>query len=426
MEYYDVITQEYLEALKRNAIRPKIKVELMDYAENVYAEITRNVSTEDSGSLSINYQQGIRRSCTITLTNIQGEFTPNSNSRIWVNTKFKLYTGVEVQSVNLANQIQSEETNVYWFSQGVFILTNPSILRDLSKKTVTLNGVDKFGIFGSETNFFQLEGTYVIPVEKEGGGYNTVANAIQDTLNLDMGNGYKLDSNYPNIDAIIGASRFEYDLKKSAESYFSEMLIEIGNMFAADVFYDTKGVFTLTKSNEKQNFDDMPSLWTFTDNDGHYLEPSLESNFTEIYNTIKVIGTNSSSAQTTYTIPDPTSEEQIDEQWYKELVYNSPTRASLIGRKVKYIESSFCYNLDRTKDFAKYLFRKNSIIQQALSFKCSFIPHLDVNNVIEIQDSYFGYDNERFIIQSIEMPLSPNSLMELKVTNTANIPYFEF
>ena len=420
MEYYDRVTQEYLEAVQRHAIKPMFKIELMDYGENVFAEITRVISKEDSGSLSINYQQGIRRSCSITISDITGEYLPNVNGKIWINSKFKLYCGVQVQNINTNNGQLTEETNTYWFSQGVFILTNPTALRDLSKKSVTLNGVDKFGIFGSETNFFQLEGTYVIPAESK------VSKMIQDVLDLNMGNGYTLDSVMSNIDAVIGNSTTEYDLSKSAQSYFGEMLVEIGNMFAADVFYDTNGHFTLTKSNEKQQMDDMPTTWVFTDTDGHYFEPSLESNFTEVFNTIKVVGTNSAAPESEYTIPDPNNPEQITASWYQELVYGSPTRASLIGRKVKYVESSFCYDINRTKDFAKYLFRKNSILQQSLSFKCSFLPHLDVNTVIGIQDSYFGYDNDRFIIQSIEMPLSTDSLMELKVTNTANIPYFEF
>ena len=136
-------------------------------------------------------------------------------------------------------------------------------------------------------------------------------------------------------------------------------------------------------------------------------------NFTETYNIVKVIGDNKAAPE-------------IYEYTAKNDEPNSPTRISLIGEKIKYIESTFCYNLDRTKDFARYMLQKLSRVPLTLSFQSSMIPHLEVNNVITITDKFFNYNQERFVIQSLTMPLSTKSLIDIEATNTANIPYFEY
>jgi len=396
MEFYNIINEEYMNALKFNVIYPKFKIEIMDHYENVLDEITQDISAEDNGSISINYQQGVRRSCSVTLINTDKKFNPNQNGKIWINTKFKLYLGLKIKKTG----------DIYWFSQGIFVLTNPSVLRDMSKKTITLNGVDKFGLFGSETNFNETEGTYLVP-------YNTkVKNIIEDILLLDMGNGYKTDIKKPLIDFDIGEQRIPYEIKKAPNSYISEILIELGNMFACDVFYDTNGVLNFTKGNENVGMDHYSSIWDYSDVFSEYYSPTLNLDFPSVYNTVKVVGNNPNDQIYEYTAVNDD--------------FRSPTRVQLIGQKVKYIESSFCYNLDRTRDFANYLLRKYAIVQSPLDFQSSFIPHLDVNCIVNISDKYLDYINQRFIIQSLTMPFTSKSLIGVSASNTANIPYFEF
>ena len=156
MEYYNKIDETYLKALKQHTIRPVFKVELMDFAENVIGELTQDISKEDSGSISVNYQQGVRRSCSLTLLNVndnlklkRGKYLLDENG-LWINTKFKLYTGIKIfkfdslqQEIDYNNQnedvlhtdndtdlllyrnnAQKTEEDFYWFSQGVYLLTD--------------------------------------------------------------------------------------------------------------------------------------------------------------------------------------------------------------------------------------------------------------------------------------------------------------
>ena len=50
--------------------------------------------------------------------------------------------------------------------------------------------------------------------------------------------------------------------------------------------------------------------------------------------------------------------------------------------------------------------------------------HLDVNSCIALNDEFFDYYDNRFIIQSIGIPLNPNSTISIECTNIASLPYY--
>ena len=584
-DLYNVIDFTIINYLKyMPEIDPILKVELMDYLEAPFAEITQHLSKDNAGSIENNYQQGVRRTCSITLINPNHQFNPSFNRGIWLHTKFKVYIGFNIGE------------NSYWYSQGIYILTNPSILNEFSNKTITLNGVDKFGVLGSETSFHELNGTYKIPAG------TTVKNAIKDLLKMPIGNsggqlviytmsaddyrnywrsarvkgiigavlkditpdnstvkkypseiksvtldgtaktysydigtsalqiadvarlhqltgtlvitafeGYPLDPKVPIIDnrtieyydaieffgnekrdpntgnryllqdddgrlpnipysdtipfyrvyvnreevpfqtqtstnkwyaynstdnaiffssgfGVLGANdnisiiakmrgsigdiKLPYDIVKSPNEFYADLLIEIATVCACDIYYDANGYLNFVKGNEKQEMDNLPTIWEFSDKNNYYYNASLDIDFTNMFNVIKVVGTNESA-------------KDVCEKTVKNTQLNSPMCVQLLGEKVKYVESSFCYNQPRTEDFANYLLRKYSRLQQTLNFGSILLPFLDTNQVIQITDDYFELDKARFIIQSISLPLTTDSTMQITSSNTANIPYFE-
>lgn len=410
MEYYDKVTQEYRDAILSRVYFPTIKVELMDYGENVFAELQQDISAQDSGSISVNYQQGVRRSCSLTLINVDGEYLPSLQSRIWINSKFKVYNGIRVPS----SYIHPEE-DYYWFSQGVFVLTDPVANEDLSNRTITLNGVDKFGMLGSETNFTQTEGTYLMEAGTE------VGEVIKAILNENMGNGYPFDVVTPFIDPQVARNELPYELKKAPDEYFADILIEMGNMFDCDVFYDTNGRFNFiptSLNNERlkdrltTSEDDNASLWDYEDVFTDYGSLNNQYNFTEVYNMVTVVSTHPN-----YDTFEATVSNNLP---------SSPVAIQVIGKKRKYIESSQCYDQDTVNNYALYQLRKLSIVQQSLTFNSIIIPHLDVNLPITIQDKHFGYEKEKYIIQSLSFPISSTGQISVTASNVANIPYLEY
>lgn len=395
--FVDVYNSDYISLVKAPVIKPKFKIELLDLYENTIGEITKDISADNSGSISINYQQGVRRSCSFTLSDTFGKYRPMSNDNIFgFNTKFKIYVGLE--------NIQTGET--YWFSQGIFYTTNPTSSHANSNKTVTVNGVDKFGIFTSDTGYNQLEGTYIVPAKSK------LYAVVKDILSLELGNGYMIDPKEPHIDAEFIDYELPYDIKKSPGSYMGDILIELGNVLGADIFYDTNGILNITSGTTDITYSKQSSIWDFSDVLPEYSNGSVSLNTIDAINIVKVVGNQVNDSE--IYIGNAENHNPL-----------SPTAIEKIGRKIYYEESANLPNQVRADEYAKYVLNSKSIIQTAIGFSSTLIPHLDVNRVITITDDYYKYEQERFIIQSITMPLDSKTLMSISCNNIASLPYYD-
>jgi hypothetical protein len=396
-DFVDIYNSKYIELVKAPVIKPKFKIELLDLYENTIGEITKDISASNSGSISINYQQGVRRSCSFTLSDTFGKYRPMSNDNIFgFNTKFKIYVGLE--------NIQTGET--YWFSQGIFYTTNPTSSHANSNKTVTVNGVDKFGIFTSDTGYNQLEGTYIVPAKSK------LYAVVKDILSLELGNGYIIDPKEPHIDAEFINYELPYDIKKSPGSYMGDILIELGNVLGADIFYDTNGILNITSGTTDITYSKQSSIWDFSDVLPEYSNGSVSLNTIDAINIVKVVGNQVNDSE--IYIGNAENHNPL-----------SPTAIEKIGRKIYYEESANLPNQARADEYAKYVLNSKSIIQTAIGFSSTLIPHLDVNRVITITDDYYKYEQERFIIQSITMPLDSKTLMSISCNNIASLPYYD-
>lgn len=137
--------QRYLDTVSGN-FRKAIKVEWLNPDESVAFEFTNSLY-DISVDLSVNYQNGSRRSCTLTLNNDRNQFPINFNN-IWFGQKFKLWMGVYI-----------DDKTPYFFPQGVFYISNPSEIYQPSNRTVRINGIDKWA-FLDGTLHGKLSGTY--------------------------------------------------------------------------------------------------------------------------------------------------------------------------------------------------------------------------------------------------------------------------
>lgn len=395
MEYNNVFNEKYKKIALREEIFIMYKIELLDHYENVLNSIITDISSVADGSISVNYQQGVRRTCTISLLDADGDFIKNLLNGNLINQKFKLYIGLKDTYTN----------DIYWFSQGVYCLINPVI--DRISRTITLNGVDKYGFLGSETGYNQITVSHVIPND------TNIASAIRDTLMLDLGNGKVLDAIPPIIDNLLLEQKTPYEMEKSPSSYLSEIFIELGNIMGADTYYNIDGNLRYDSGTMDMSYSQQDSQWDFFDVLPEYINPSLQLSTTAIVNSVTIVGNNSG-----------------DDNIYTYTAENhnpiSPISIENIGRKTYYEESTSVYDDDTAKDYAEYVLNQKSILQQAMSFESTMLPHLDVNKVITITDDYYGYNKERFIIQSIEIPLTSTTAMQITASNISNLPYYEF
>lgn len=392
-DFYNLNNQRYRDIISSSSIPVTYKVDILDSYDEILFELTDYIS-EDNGSISINYKQGIRRTCNVTLLDIDGTLFPRANGIIWINTKIKIYIGIR--------DIYNNDT--YWFSQGVFYIYNPTI--DREGRTITLSGVDKFGLLGGELGYNALTSTHVMQE-----GVN-VRQFINDTLMIDLGNGFPIDSARAIIDMNIGNTSFPYEMTKSPNTYLGEMFIDIGNALGADVYYDVEGRMRYTSGLLESSYAFEPSVWNFKDVLPEYSNPTISTNTVDVINSVTIVGNNSNI-------------KELFESTVENFNPNSDFAVNKIGRKSYYEETPNIQIQKHADDYANLVLSQKSILQETITFECHIIPHIDVNQVISITDKYYDFEEQRFIIQSIDMPLNINSNMKLTVTNTAILPYYE-
>ena len=396
-EFLNVINSEYQILAKQDIIYPKFKIELIDQSEkNIIKEITEDIVL-NTGSVSINYQQGVRRSCSFSIDNTTGEYTPSPVTGIfWIGTKFKLYYGL----------YDSDSSDIYWFCQGVFYVANPTNSHDYSSKIVNISGIDKFGYLGSDLGYNQLTGAYQFKADQK------IYNIIKDVLMLETGNGGVIDPIPPTLDPLYKDEVLPYDLKKSSGDYLGNILVEIGNILGANIFYDRNGSLTVKSGTLDISYSSEAPIWNFSDKELEYMSSNLTYDFSNVVNIITVVGTNVNDKIYTYTAENRNP--------------LSPTRIDYIGRKeIAPIETSIVHNDKSAKDYANFELNKRSIVQSGINFSCSFLPHLDVDFVCAITDEYLGFTEERFVIQSVDLPMSNEGMASVTASNLASLPYYE-
>ena len=250
----------------------------------------------------------------------------------------------------------------------------------------------------------QLTGNYRISAGQK------IYDIIKSILLMDKGNGELIDYIDPLLDPLYKDEVLPYDINKSAGSYLGDILIELANILGANIYYDKTGRLVVSSGTTDISYSKEAAIWDFSDKETEYMDNSLTYDYTNVINSVTVIGNNTNDKIYSYTAENNN-------------VF-SPTRISYIGKKeLAPIETAMAYNEDRAKDYAEFELNRKSILQSTISFNCSLIPTLDVNRVCTITDDYYGFNTERFIIQSLSFPLTTTSTMQVSASNIACLPY---
>ena len=101
--------QDYISMLRDGSYNPIAKVEWLRSDETVESTLIADIL---GGSLTINRNNGVRRTCSINLKG-DASLLPDVYG-IWVNKKFKLYIGFNIGGEN------------FFLPQGIYVLTNPN------------------------------------------------------------------------------------------------------------------------------------------------------------------------------------------------------------------------------------------------------------------------------------------------------------
>ena len=394
LNFNQVSPDRYVNLVRGQAVRPRFRLSLLHTDESFQEDITEYL-IQGSGSLQIQYAQGQRRSINFTLNNQSGIFTPTGiNSKIWINTKFKLELGMEMSN-----------GDIVWNSAGIFVVGTPQATRKNAQETIDIQCYDKFALLDGT-----LGGTLEATYEIEAG--ENIYNIMVDTLLQDNGNHYPIDTKRVVFDNSYINEVTQYTLSKSANESYGDMLIELANMIACDIYYDTNGNLTIQSGIKDISQVNKPTLWTFKDTEYEYMSGHINYDFTSVRNRVTVVGANVNSNNGIFVA----TAENINPR--------SSSRISVVGIRNYYLEDNNIYTQQLAQDRADYELNKLSIVQQTIQIDSTFMIHLDVNNCIALEDEFFDYFDSRFIIQSISIPISIHSQIAIECTNIACLPYY--
>ena len=380
------ISMSYLtDVLKRPTIKPRFRLFVLNPDETINYEVPEEDIIINSGNFTENYQNGQRKSVNINLINVDGKYTPSINT-IWVHDRFRFDIGLEFDG------------QVYWFPRGIYILGNPSADHQDSDKQVSLTLVDKFAVLEGKSG--TLEATYEIPVGSD------IEQAIMGILTLDNGSGYPIDLKPIIYDRAFKGLKMPYTLSKDAGSTLGEMLLEIGTILNAEVYYNSQGNLCFININETTLDVQKASLWDYSDEDRDYGGATANYDFENAVNEVHVVGDN------------------INNEIFSAMAKNenpvSPLCIQRIGRRIEYINDSNIYSDDLAQQRANYELRKFGILKTTMNIQVSFNPILFVNNLVTITDKYYNLTRERFLIQSISYTIGNESQMTVSCSNIVN------
>ena len=404
VEFYDEYNDEYLFALNQKHRRYKLRVELLGYYENVVGEITKDVSIDASGQITINNEQITRRSCSLNLINVEKQYLPSSNNPIWFNRKFKLWIGIVIKD------------KTYWWSQGVYFTQKATC----DGNVVSIQGVDKGGALDGTIKTGMLDTTYII----ESG--TTIANVIRDTLMWNETNSpylkrntratsYPIDPITPIIDSRFNTYHTQNEITLNGNDYISTLFSSLADGYGADAYYNTNGRFIFQQMADDNRIDGyrfMARQWNFEADGEFYADSNVEYNF-DSYNVVTVYTNESDLVNVSYTAANnnPLSPLRLDSAGVR--------RMSDV--EIPYVNVSQDEMEQRCKAYADYLLMKEAMRGMSISFSSPIIPHLDVNRTIGITDKRFDLDDETFVVNSITIPLSAEA-MQINATRFSWLP----
>jgi hypothetical protein len=372
---------DYLQFMQTSDVFNMIaRFEFLNPDETAYASFSAEVT---GGNLSVQRANGVRRSCNINVHNIYNTFTPNPLT-FWVNQKFRLSLGYKINGED------------YFLPQGVFGVCDPVTLHERSQKEATITGIDKFAFLDGQLNG-RLDATYSIPLGTK------VIDAIKAVLATSNVN----DPVAPLL--IIGSDVTPYTIYQEFGNTFGDVVLELNKILSYNMFYDVHGRFNCVPDVLNSLKD---SKWDFNTNSKVFLGIQQQYNFKDAYNIVMVIGDNINGNIATgiATNNDPTS----------------PLSVFKIGaRLAPPITDAVIDTDERAQARANYELKRYAALAVNATIKCIPLLHFDVDEIITVTDDKENLDNERFLINSLDIPLSPRpgETMIINSTKASDIDF---
>lgn len=357
------------------------------------------------GSISVNLQNGQRRTASITLSNLDAAYDYNVNN-VWFGQQIAIDEGL----------ILSDGSEFY-IPQGIFYIAEPQETLNPNQRTITYPLVDKWAYLDG-TLFGRLEGTYEVPVN------TNIFTPIQAILDLDRGNGEKLDNVTPIFTEYYNGMTQElpngntaslvaspYTLRvDSDDGTYGDVVLGLAEMVNAWVGYDQNGALRLDPSQDDILDTNKPVLWRFSTDEAQLLGATYTVKNQEVYNDYIVLG-------------EQTSDYAQAAGRAQNLDPSSDTNVYSIGRKTYRETASGYYTKTQCQDLAQWKLKRATVLQKAVSISCTQMMHLVENNLVEItRTDKPGSPTEKHLIQGFTRPLTSTGAMAITAVSVADFP----
>lgn len=357
------------------------------------------------GSLTVNLNNGQRRTASVTLANLDGAFDYNVN-RVWFGNRIALDEGL----------VLSNGTDFY-IQQGVFLARNPVETVDPANRTARYELVDKWADLDG-TLFGYLESTYEVKA-----GTN-VFTPIEALLKLDRGNGEMVDNVAPvfteyyngKTQALPNGStalltNAPYTLRIDSDNgSYADVCLGLAEMLAAWIGYDAAGALRIDPSQDDILDSDKPLAWQFSQSEAELLGTEYTEKNTEVYNDFIVIG------EAVDNSPQVAGRAQ-------NLDPASSTNVSRIGRKTIRYRAAGYSTKRQCEDLAVWKLKRSAALQKSVSVSCSQIMHLNENELISVvRSDKPGSPVERHLVQGFTRPLAGKGPMTINAVSVQDFP----
>lgn len=356
------------------------------------------------GSISVNLQNGCRRTVSVKLSNVDHDFDYNVNN-VWFGQEVALDEGVVLP-----------DGSDFYIQQGIFVIDTPTEYLEPDNRTIEYNLTDKWAMLDG-TMFGYLDGTYVV---KAG---NPIFGPITSLLSEDRGNGLPVDRMTPVFTEYYNGKTQElpdgttesvlnapYTLRVDSENgSIADVVLGLAEMLNAYVGYNSTGALQIEPSQDDILDQDKPLAWRFSMGDVRFLGATYTIKNTEVYNDYIVIG------------------EQMDDyaQPYGRAENNDPkstTNIQTIGRKTfREQRPGFATN-QQCEDLAVWKLKRASVLQSAVSISCGQILHLRENELVElVREDKPGNPVETHLIMGFTRPLSGLGEMTIEAVSVNDL-----
>ena len=357
-----------------------------------------------SGQLTVNQQNGSRRTATVTLANLNGDYEFSAD-KIWFGQQIRLMEGLMLP-----------DGTEFYLPQGVFYIKDPEEKLMPGMKTVTYNLVDKWSYLDGTLHGY-LDGTYEIPLN------TNIFTAIKSILDMNRGNGYPVDSVPPLFTeyynertttlpdgTVISDLLLPYVYRNDAENgSYADVVLEMGGILSAWVGYDATGRLRIEPGNDDILDITKPIEWEFRPNETEFLGATYTTKNTEVFNDLIIVG----GSLTEYGYTAARAENNNP---------RSDTSIGRIGRKTKKEMHNELYSESLCQNLALFKMKRQSILQKSVTIQCQQMFHINENQLVTIaRPDKENSPIERHLVTGFTRPIAQNGAMQIQATSVSDL-----